>query len=217
MAAYAAMKPLLAIVVFLAAPLLHADQPPLIKPDVARALASEVSGESAKRNLESLVGNHRMRGSRGFRAAADHIASQLRAYGLAQVEVISLPADGTQFYGTQKARPAWDADFAELWELDGEGRPKTRLASWESMPLTLAQDSESADVTADLVDVGEGTRAADYDGKEVRGKIVLTSSQPMFVWRMLLLTTPKSSFSRPAHTSSARKPGIAHGMTSAER
>ena len=112
-----------------------AGEPPLLRPEVARALASEVSGESAKRNLESLVGNHRMRGSRGFRAAADHIAAQLRAYGLPQVDVISLPADGTQFYGTQKARPAWDAELAELWELDGEGRPRVRLASWESMPL----------------------------------------------------------------------------------
>ncbi len=172
----------------LAAPSLHADEPPLLRPDVARALASELSGESAKRNLESLVGNHRMRGSRGFRAAADHVAAQLRAYGLPQVDLISLPADGTQFYGTQKARPAWDAEFAELWELDGEGRPKARLASWESMPLTLAQDSASADVKADLVDVGEGTRAGDYEGRDVRGKIVLTSSQPSAVETLAVAT-----------------------------
>jgi hypothetical protein len=163
---------------------LRADEPPLLRSDVARALASEISGESAKRNLESLVGNHRMRGSRGFRAAADHIAAQLRAYGLPQVDLESLPADGSQFYGTQKARPAWDAELAELWEQDGEGRPLVRLASWESMPLTLAQDSASADVTADLVDVGEGTRDADYDGKEVRGKIVLAASQPSAVEKL---------------------------------
>src|SRR6185503_2935080 len=37
---------------------------------------------------------------------------------------------------------------------------------------------ESADVEAALVDVGAGTAAADYDGREVRGKIVLASSQP---------------------------------------
>ena len=172
------------LALLLAARALHADEPPLLRPDVARALASELSGESAKRNLESLVGNHRMRGSRGFRAAADHVAAQLRAYGLPQVDVISLPADGTQFYGTQKGRPAWDADFAELWELDGEGRPHVRLASWESMPLTLAQDSESADVKADLVDVGDGTRAADYEGKDCRGKIVLSSSQPSAVEKL---------------------------------
>jgi hypothetical protein len=163
----------------LAAALVTAEEPPsFLRPEVARALAAEVSGESAKRNLESLVVHHRMRGSRGFRAAAEHIERQLRAYGLQRVEWESLPADGTIFYGTQRSRPAWDAEFAELWELDAAGRPLQRIGDWQAMPLSLAQDSESADVTAELIDVGEGTRAADYEGKDVRGRIVLAAAQP---------------------------------------
>ena len=46
------------------------------------------------------------------------------------------------------------------------------------MPVSLAQDSESADVTAALIDVGDGTSESDYAGKEVAGKIVLAASQP---------------------------------------
>ena len=46
------------------------------------------------------------------------------------------------------------------------------------MPITLAEDSESADVTADLIDVGDGTHESDYAGKDVRGKIVLVAAQP---------------------------------------
>jgi Peptidase family M28 len=42
----------------------------------------------------------------------------------------------------------------------------------------LAQDSESGDVTAALIDVGSGTEAADYAGKDVRGRLVLVSTQP---------------------------------------
>jgi hypothetical protein len=42
----------------------------------------------------------------------------------------------------------------------------------------LAEDSESADVTAELVDVGGGTKESDYAGKNVKGKIVLVSAQP---------------------------------------
>ena len=42
----------------------------------------------------------------------------------------------------------------------------------------LAEESESADVTAELVDVGEGTKESDYAGKNVKGKIVLVSAQP---------------------------------------
>jgi hypothetical protein len=53
-----------------------------------------------------------------------------------------------------------------------------RIASWEAMPVSLAEDSESGDVTADLVDVGEGTHEPDYAGKDVRRKLVLVAAQP---------------------------------------
>ncbi len=153
-----------------------------ILPDpVIAAMAQEISGETAKRNLEFLARQHRMRGSRGFRAAADFIVEQLRAYGLSDARVEQFPADGKIFYGTQKSRPPWDAEFAELWELretNGEWVRNTRLASWDAMPVSLAQDSESGEVTADLVDIGSGTAERDYAGKDLRGKLVLTSSQP---------------------------------------
>ena len=59
------------------------------------------------------------------------------------------------------------------------GQRRERLASWDEAPLGLAQDSESASVAAaELVDVGAGTAESDYAGKEVAGRIVLTSSQP---------------------------------------
>ena len=159
----------------------QAQQPPLLPEPVVAALAAELSGEAAKRNLEFISRHHRTRGSSGFRAAAEHIAAELRSYGLTDVVIEEIPADGKTFYGTQKARMAWDAEFAELWELRrkaGAWEPAVRLASWEAMPLTLAQDSESADVVADLVDVGEGTSESDYAGKDVRGKIVLVAAQP---------------------------------------
>lgn len=146
-------------------------------------LAGELSGSAAKRDLEVLSRQHRMRGSRGYHAAAAHIAGELRRAGLAEVEIIRLPADGRIFYGTQRSRPPWDAERAELWAVgDGAGgRGRIRLASWADSPMALAQDSESADVTAELVDVGEGAVAADYAGKNVRGKIVLAGAQPVAV------------------------------------
>ncbi len=56
--------------------------------------------------------------------------------------------------------------------------PAAKLADWSAMPVTLAEDSESGDVTAELVDVGEGTRESDYAGKDVHGKLVLVAAQP---------------------------------------
>ena len=143
---------------------------------VLKAFSQEISGEQAKRNLEFLTRQHRMRGSRGYKAAVEFIAGELRKYGIADVKIEEFPADGKIFYGTQRSRRPWDADFAELWEMKN-GKPYARLANWDAMPLSLAQDSESADVTAALVDVGAGAAASDYANKNVKGKLVLVSAQ----------------------------------------
>jgi len=162
----------LAIALLLLAASAAADSLPFLPEKHLAAIASEISGESAKRNLEGFSRHHRMRGSRGFHAASEQIVGMLKQYGLADAHIESLPADGKIFYGTQRSRPAWNAEFAELWE--GE----TRLASWEAAPITLAQDSASADVTAELVDVGNGTSEKDHEGKHVAGRIVLAAAQP---------------------------------------
>jgi aminopeptidase YwaD len=188
----------------------EAQKPPLLPERDVAALANELSGETAKRNLEGIARFHRQRGSQGFHAAAELVAERLRAYGLSDVAILQFPADGKTFYGTQRSRPAWDAEFAELNELDfstvtchkvAETKPKSNdelskkyaawltqdctgivgekaLASYEAEPIVLAEDSESADVNADLVDVGAGTKESEYAGKDVKGKIVLVSAQP---------------------------------------
>jgi aminopeptidase YwaD len=161
--------------------------PPLLPEPVVRAIASEVSGTAAKRTLQDLTLFHRMRGSRGFRAAAERVRDRAREYGLSEVEILELPADGKVFYGTQRSRPAWDADFAELWEQREEGGrwvDDVRIASWESRPMVLAQDRASGEAAAALVDVGAGTAEADYEGKDVRGKLVLASAQPGAVYAL---------------------------------
>jgi len=121
---------------------------PLPDADVA-ALANEVNGETAKRNLEGIVQFHRQRGSRGFHSAAELVAERAKAYGLSDVEILRFPADGKIFYGTQRSRMGWDADKGELTEVrDGK---ETLVASFAAMSVALAEDSESAELVADLV------------------------------------------------------------------
>ena len=152
-----------------------ADELPLPAEGVA-AIAREVNGEFAKQTLEGIVQQHRERGSRGFRLSAEWVASRARSYGLENVEILQFPADGKIFYGTQRSRPAWDADEGELTELrDGK---ETSIASYAAVPMVLAEDSASADVTGLLVDVGAGSKEADYADKDVKGKLVLVSSSP---------------------------------------
>src|SRR5712692_5168847 len=175
-----------------------AQKPPLLAEKDVAAIANELSGETAKRNLEGIARFHRQRGSTGFHSAAELVAERLRAYGLSDVAILQFPADGKIFYGTQRSRPAWDAEFAELREISpeivGEGgrSPDGKhawpgdsivwheklIASYEAEPVVLAEDSESADVVAEVVNVAEGTKESDYSRKDVKGKIVLVSAQP---------------------------------------
>jgi hypothetical protein len=153
----------------------------LVPEDVLKSIAEETSGEAAKRNLDTITLQHRMRASSQFDAATQHILEQLRHYGLDEVGTLEYAADGKTMFGTQKSRPVWDVRFAQLWEVRDEGgemRRVRKLGDWDSVPLTLAQDSLSGDVMASLVDIGSGLEDTDYDGKDLTGKLVLTSSQP---------------------------------------
>src|SRR2546426_914958 len=203
----------LGVSLFVLASAAEVQKPPLLPEKDVAALANELSGETAKRNLEGIARFHRQRGSRGFHEAASLVAEVLVAYGLSNVAIVQFPADGKIFYGRQRSRAGWDAEMGELWEVkevkevkeakeksaggsSGEKQEKSRslaalgmtqggmasgekkIASYEAEPVVLAEDSESADVTTDLVDVGEGTKESDYAGKDVKGKIVLVSAQP---------------------------------------
>src|SRR6267378_750709 len=190
----------LGVSLFLLAAVAKGQKPPLLPEKDVAALANELSGETAKRNLEGIARFHRQRASQGFHAAAELVAERARAYGLSDVAILQFPADGKIFYGTQRSRPAWDAEAGRLTEKGDlascQGWPETVdkahvegrvgvlivclhvLANYEAGPIVLAEDSEGANVETELVDVGEGTKESNYAGKDVKGKIVLVSAQP---------------------------------------
>src|SRR5436190_11315837 len=83
---------------------------PILDKSTVAAFANELSGDMAKRNLDFITTQHRMRGSKQYRVAADFIMAQLKSYGVDDVFDEHIPADGKIFYGTQRSRPAWDAE-----------------------------------------------------------------------------------------------------------
>jgi aminopeptidase YwaD len=162
-------------------PLAMADIRELIAEEVLLQIAEETSGEAAKRNLDTITLQHRMRASKQFEITTQHIVAQLKHYALDEIAVLEYAADGKTMYGTQKSRPVWDVRFAQLWEVRDSGGELIRvrkLGDWDSVPLTLAQDSLSADVTTSLIDIGTGMQDSEFEGKDIKGKLVLTSSQP---------------------------------------
>src|SRR6202048_348350 len=109
----------MAILLSLASAPTWAQKPPLLPEKDVTALAQELSGETAKRNLEGITRFHRQRGSQGFHSAAELVAERARAYGLSGVAILQFPADGKIYYGTQRSRTPWDVEFAALWEMKG--------------------------------------------------------------------------------------------------
>ena len=124
----------------------------------------------AKDTVTELARNHRVQASTGFSRAAQYIASKSKEFGLEHVEIERFPADGQKTYHTLRSTPGWEAASGELWEVQPN---KTKVADYDEMRVALADYSRSADVRATLVDVGAGTSAKDYDGKDVKGRIVL--------------------------------------------
>jgi len=137
------------------------------------AIIDAASGERALNHIRRLTLLHRWFVSEGYHQAAQYIIEKAREIGLRDVTLHRFPADGKILYSTCRSLPRWTVRSARLSLVSPL---KKRLASWEENPITLASNSRSANITAPLVDVGEGTQASDYDGKDVQGKLVLASS-----------------------------------------
>ena len=154
-------KPLLLSLVLFAMPL-PAQRLDILPDQQVRLISEEISGDAAFAHIRHNSQFHRPRGgSDGLWAVAKYYEQKASEYGLTDVKLIK------QAYGTTKP---WNAKSAELWIV---GDTPMRIASTIQTPLHLADLSRPADVTADLIDIG-GATAADLEGKDVAGKIVLT-------------------------------------------
>jgi len=147
---------------------LASQQSPLLPAETYAKLVNEISGDIAFDNLRHLVQYHATTGGAAdFEKEAKWVVERAQSYGLEDVHYISLPA----WYSSPEAVDQnWTLKSGELWVVE----PKLmKLGDVRETPTSVADNSPSADITAELVDVGEGTAAADYAGKDVAGKVVL--------------------------------------------
>src|SRR5712692_6227435 len=134
------------------------------------AITGEASGMLAKDTIIGLGRFHRVHASPGFHEAAEYIAAKAREYGLEDVHIESFPADGKTTYNTFRSYLGWEATSGVLSEIAPRHQA---IADHSKMRVALADYSNDADVTVELIDAGAGTAAKDYQGKDVKGKIVL--------------------------------------------
>src|SRR5262249_51159096 len=116
---------------------------------------------------------HRVHGSPGLAAAAEHVKTRLLAAGLSDAAVEHFPADGKTRYAHFRSYYGWNPVSATLEEV----APRPRLVeSFPDLPVALADYSQDTDVTPELWDVGAGSCPKDYEAQDVTARIHLPHS-----------------------------------------
>jgi hypothetical protein len=161
----------LIIILALASPTSTLSQKTSLLPDAQLdAIVAEACGTLAKENIAALGRFHRVQASAGFHAAASYVAAKAREYGLQEVKIDSFPADGVTTYNTFRSYLGWEAEAAALSEVS----PRQEIiAEYPKLRVALADYSNDAEISAELIEVGAGTSESDYAGKDVKGKIIL--------------------------------------------
>lgn len=134
----------------------------LVPASLRDPILNEASGEQALVHVQMLAANRNRAAGEytGQFFESTYLQDAATQAGLSDVQV--------EFFPT---RDTWDAEEGDLWLVQPS---RQKIASLSSVPTALAQGSRNADVEAEVVFVNQG-RDADYAGKDVKGKIVLSS------------------------------------------
>jgi len=103
--------------------------------DLVAAVHAEFDADAAMADVAAVSGHDRYQASAGIKAAAEYVAARAEAAGLADVAVLSFPADGTRRWWTYRAPLPWTPVRASL-SCDG-----TVLIRYPEQPYTLAANS----------------------------------------------------------------------------
>ncbi len=153
----------------------------MLNPEIKKLIKNELSGENAKVYVQQITQFHRIQASTMFHEAAEHIRDTLVKIGIKDARIEQFPADGETKYWTYTAPIGWEVESAELWLVKPE---QSLLARYQDTPISLHAHSNatpSEGITAQLIDVGTGTKLSDYKGKEVKGKLVLATGRAKLV------------------------------------
>lgn len=137
---------------------------PFLSDDQIRMLNNELSGDRSFEHIRWLSHWHRDSGMEGYFKAAEYVMKAAKEAGLEDVRFIEQPLNG----------PNYTARVGELWMVEPI---EVKLADIGDHAVHLADGSHSANVTAELVWVGECS-PEELQKVDVAGKMVLTSAHP---------------------------------------
>ncbi|MBN1179085.1 MAG: DUF4910 domain-containing protein [Anaerolineae bacterium] len=131
----------------------------------------EVSGPAAKLTVAEIARYHRIQASPGFRHAAAWVHQHLAAAGLS-VRTLTFPANTETSFWSASSFQEWEASAATLHLIEPADKAQ-KLADYRDVPLNLIVRSLPFDGEAEVVVLERGEDAAEYEGLDVAGKVVL--------------------------------------------
>jgi hypothetical protein len=147
----------------------------LLTQEQMTAIINEVSGERAMHHVLELVPYQRVRlpdEYNGPYRESRVIAEFAKQYGFSNVSI--------ETFGTPTM--AWQPTQGELWMTT----PKNvKLFDIHDIALALASLNANGDFSGELIDVGAG-RAADFEGKDVKDKFVLSTGSTSQVYQQAI-------------------------------
>lgn len=143
---------------------IHAQTTPFLTDDEIRTLQNEISGDRAFEHIRWLTHWHRDSGMEGYFKAAEYVLQAAKDAGLEDVKFVEQVLDGHNY----------TAKSAELWMIEPV---EVKLADIGEHNVYLADGSHDADVTAELIWIGDASKEI-LEKLEVKGKIVLTDGNP---------------------------------------
>jgi len=149
----------------------------LLTDDMTITLIQKSSGDLAHDYVYQISLWDRSQVTPGYRESAEWIAQKAKEFGLKQVQIERFPSGKAVRYFENSTRSSWEVKKGELWLTSPF---PLKITSYAELPMSLAGNSISGDMEAELVDIGHGTHDADYR-VGVKGKIVLTSNHPEMI------------------------------------
>ncbi|MCK5141618.1 MAG: DUF4910 domain-containing protein, partial [Candidatus Heimdallarchaeota archaeon] len=138
------------------------------------AITKELSGERTKRLTGILSQYHRIQASKEFLEASEYIYKKLRELGDNNCQIHEYAADGTKRNYEWYAPLSWDIEDGELIQLEPVERI---LCRFSETPESICTHSKDTDVEGEIIHIGSA-KPEEIEGKEIGGKIVLTTGQP---------------------------------------
>lgn len=161
---------------------------------IQRMINEEFHPETAKDIVRKLAMTHRAQFTPGYSDAIEILKAFFDRHSI-EYEILEFAAKDDHYFYNFPSAKAWIPRTATLEVVSPSISeiklrnlmPYGRLASFEEAPISLVQRSAGTNgkgVEAELINVGQGTRRSDYQGKDVEGHIVLTTSNPDHVRKL---------------------------------